>query len=338
MFFVADSSNKYKFGTVCERDIDVLLLNSFAVNPDFIELFTEKITEISGPDLSGASIVSVELSKSDPRWGESDVTVIVEKGGERYAILIEDKVGAKEQPDQCGRYDERGKIGINNGEYNAYFVFICAAKDYIEENAEAKKYKYSVSFEELSVYFSTKSDVFSGIMYEHIQQALVSSKIPYKKIVDEKATAFWNAYVEMARVKFPSLQLPNGSKEKSKSGDWPVYNTQLNYNLKVYIQHKMSEGIIDLTFGGMADRQAELEGFLRDRIADYETSGFGIAKVGKSAALRKNLGRANVLDFQKPFEEQREIAYENFKAIESLHNVAAQLNRTEVIELIEKNN
>jgi hypothetical protein len=51
---------KYKFGNVCERDIDVLLLNSFSVDKEFATLFIDKINR---PDLVNMSLIDVELSK-----------------------------------------------------------------------------------------------------------------------------------------------------------------------------------------------------------------------------------------------------------------------------------
>ena len=103
----------YKFDNVCERDVDVLLLNSFALDDQFIRLFTDKI---DGYQFESQRIVEVELSKIHPTWGESDVTVIFESAGKRYALLIEDKVGAEAQPEQCKRYFKRGDIGVESGD------------------------------------------------------------------------------------------------------------------------------------------------------------------------------------------------------------------------------
>jgi hypothetical protein len=65
-------------------------------------------------------------------------------GGRRYALLIEDKVGAEAQPEQCNRYFKRGEIGIEKKEYEEFFVFICASAEYVATNEEAKHYPYSM--------------------------------------------------------------------------------------------------------------------------------------------------------------------------------------------------
>lgn len=299
-------SYTYNFGNICERDIDTLLLNSFALDKNFIVLFIQKIKKIIGYNFKNPKILEIELSKTHPSWGESDVTVIFESNGKKYAILIEDKVGAEAQPDKCKRYFKRGDIGIINKEYVAYFVFICASSDYIKNNEEAKSYPYSISFEELIDYFQSKSDSFSKLRYEEIKQALEFSKIPYKKIVVNAATEFWCRYVEYARLNYPDLQLVNKNMEKSRKRDWPTYYTQLNLNRNVYIQHKMDRGIIDLTFNGMANKQKELSDFLHQHIGNYEADGLGIRLAGKSAVLRIDLGKECILDFQIPFDLQIE--------------------------------
>ncbi len=296
-------SYTYNFGNVCERDIDTLLLNSFALDKNFIDLFIQKIIDYN---FQNPKILEIELSKTHPTWGESDITVIFESNGKKYAILIEDKVGAEAQPDQCKRYFKRGDIGIINKEYVAYFVFICASSEYITNNEEAKSYPYSVNFEELIDYFQSKSDLYSKLRYEEIKQALEFSKTPYKKIVDNAATEFWRSYVEYARLNYPDLQLVNKNMKKSRKGGWPTYYTQLNLNRNVYIQHKMDRGIIDLTFNGIANKQKELSDFLRQHIGNYEIDDLGIRPAGKSAVLRMDLGKECILDFQTPFESQIE--------------------------------
>jgi hypothetical protein len=255
-------------------------------------------------------------------------------GGRRYALLIEDKVGAEAQPEQCNRYFKRGEIGIEKKEYEEFFVFICASAEYVATNEEAKHYPYSMSFEELDDYFSKRDDAFSKARHQQIQQALFFAKVPYRKIVDTKATEFWKSYVEYQRNQYPNLQLPNGSKEKSRNGDWPVYDTQLNCRNMIYIQHKMDRGYVDLTFRGMADRQKELSDFLQSQIGDYEGIGLGVSSAGKSAVLRKDMGQDNTLSFQKSFEEQREIAELHFQAIYQLHTIASKLDREELLNLL----
>jgi hypothetical protein len=325
----------YRFGNIRERDIDLMLLYSFSMEPSFLEIFTNKLNRA---DIINPSLIDVELSKNDPAWGETDVTVRFESRGRKYALLIEDKIGAEAQPDQCRRYFKRGEIAVEQQEYEEFFVFICASADYLATNEEAKKYPFSISLEELKDFFCKRDDIWSIMQSQLIEQAIGFSKIPYKKIVDDTATSFWKSYVEYQRRFYPDLQLPNKSMEKSRDGAWAVYDTPLHRRNSLYIHHKMDRGYVDLTFNGMADRQPELAGFLKEQIGDYEQMGFGIRPAGKSAVLRKDLGKDNRLDFQKPFEEQMEIVELHFQALHELHRLAAQLDREKLIELEEREN
>ena len=71
---------------ISERDMDLLFLEEFVCSPSFAALFLAKI------GLDGASVIEIEHSKMDLDLGESDMTVIVEKNGVRYGLLIEDKM------------------------------------------------------------------------------------------------------------------------------------------------------------------------------------------------------------------------------------------------------
>lgn len=124
------------FSDVSERDMDLLFLEEFVSSEEFLHIFLSKIS------LENANICSVEQSKTDVQFGESDMTVIVEKGSIKYGLLIEDKIDAIAMPNQSGRYMERGELGKKNGDYEQFFVFIVAPESYLQQNDEAKKYPY----------------------------------------------------------------------------------------------------------------------------------------------------------------------------------------------------
>ncbi len=123
---------KCKFSDVSERDMDLLFLEEFVSSPKFLNIFLSKV------GLENADMIEAEQSKVDMEYGESDMTLIVEKGGNKYGILIENKIDAIAMPNQYGRYVERGKIGIKNKEYNDFFVFIVAPSEYLSVNDESR--------------------------------------------------------------------------------------------------------------------------------------------------------------------------------------------------------
>lgn len=63
-------------------------------------------------------------------------------------------------PAQCNRYFKRGDEGIKCGDYDEYYVFIIAPEYYLDNNAEAKKYPYKISYEEcLNVITATHGNI-----------------------------------------------------------------------------------------------------------------------------------------------------------------------------------
>ena len=68
------SDIKCDFGTVSERDMDLLFLNAFGNDKAFLKLFLDK-TDLPSADYA---VTEIYLSKAD-KDGESDITVIIER-------------------------------------------------------------------------------------------------------------------------------------------------------------------------------------------------------------------------------------------------------------------
>ena len=62
-----------KFGNIQERDMDLMFLESFLTDKEFLQLFLNK-AEIKGNSIE---VLNVALSETDPEYGESDITVIL---------------------------------------------------------------------------------------------------------------------------------------------------------------------------------------------------------------------------------------------------------------------
>ena len=76
--------------TICERDMDMLFIQSVLTDKGFCRLVIDK-TDLAGKDFS---VLNAELSKTDEELGESDITIIVDIEGVKYGLLIEDKIDA----------------------------------------------------------------------------------------------------------------------------------------------------------------------------------------------------------------------------------------------------
>lgn len=226
---------KFRFNGVSERDMDLLFLEEFAVNKDFLSLFIHKI---EGTDLANYKVVSEEVSFVDAALGESDLTIILERDGHKVALLVEDKINAVAQPRQYERYVERGNKGVQEKLYDAFYVFLIAPAEYFTGNESAQKYSLKVTYEECRDLFQNSTDARSELKCQQLTEAIELGHKPYSKIVDETSTTFWDGYVRYMQTHYPDIELKSKVREKSKNGDWPTYKTSLDMKT-VYIHHKM---------------------------------------------------------------------------------------------------
>lgn len=272
--------------TLCERDMDMLLLESVMTCPEFCQFVIDK-TDLKGRP---GQVIGGELSKSDD-LGESDITVIVEVDSKKYGLLIEDKIDAIAMPEQHSRYVKRGEKGVKNGDYDDFRVFIFCPEKYYKNNIEAKKYEHLLTYEECKEFFDKKSDLTSRFRSQQIEQAIVKAKKPATNNVDENANAFLRQYIKYQKENYPSLDL---STKEDKNGWWTDFRTDLGY---VYINHKIREGYVDLTFP-KASENTDRAKTIADWARLHKISDVSVVKTKKSVMLRIHVPK---LDIEKGF-------------------------------------
>lgn len=302
------------FSDVSERDMDLLFLEEFVSSEEFLHIFLSKIS------LENANICSVEQSKTDVQFGESDMTVIVEKGGIKYGLLIEDKIDAIAMQNQSGRYMDRGELGKKNGDYEQFFVFIVAPESYLQQNDEAKKYPYQVTYEECLRHFRSKEDNRSNFKAQQIEQAIHKQKHGYQVVEHAAVTDFWNKYITYKEQHYPNLWLVSKRGPKGFNSRWPHFNT-VHKNIVIY--HKSESGYVDMEIPGVADKISNLEKKLTEQLGNLSARDLVLVKTGKSAALRM---RVPELDFAQPFEIYKDNIDLCFKAIQKLNEIAKEVS------------
>ncbi len=303
-----------KYRNVSERDMDLLFMEAFATDPDFCRLFIDK-TENAGKEFV---TISAERSKIDSGLGESDITVIYETDGTLHALLIEDKIDAIAMPNQHERYIKRGQKGKENGEYDAFDIFIVCPKKYRETNEEAAKYELFVSYEECRDYFASRSDTHSKHRFQQISQAIETMKAEYKVDINEIAVDSFKKYLAYQEIHFPRLKSLNNVNKKTINGWWPFFATGISPN--IYIIHKTNKSYVDLTINNAGDRIAVLS-TIEKWLHESGHERIRLAKTGKSAAFRINVPAINM---GKPFENWKMGDLDAcFEAIQELADLAA---------------
>jgi len=313
---------KCLFSDVSERDMDLLFLEEFVVSDEFVKLFSDKANE------TVSHIISVQQSKVDAEYGESDMTVIVDCEGIKVGFLIEDKIDAIAMPRQCKRYFLRGEKGINDGDYDRFHVFIVAPKKYLAENDEAKHYPNRITYETILEYFRKHYDARSQFKIQQIEQAIFKQKHGYQVIENTAVSNFWEKYASYQKEHYRHLYLSTGSGKKGAAATWPYYRTRIK---GVYLYHKSEKGFVDLTFSGAWNRVSELEIILRNTLGCFENKGITLQQTGKSVALRIIVP---IIDFHKPFEDQIEGIEVAFKEIDCLIRISNSLSSDEISKVL----
>lgn len=295
---------KFDYGTVSERDMDLLFLNAFGTDTGFLQLFLNK-TDLPKENYT---VQEIALSKAD-KDGESDITVIIESAGKKYGLLVEDKIDAIAMPEQPERYIKRGNKGIENGDYEQFYSFIVCPQKYYDNNDAAKKYPYVVLYEEMQEYWKSQTEPINAIRYQQISQAIEKAKRPPKVEIDENANLFFRKYKDYQEGNYPALNLTT---KRESNGYWAHYATRFG---TVYLLHKIGEGKVDLTFNKASEHMDKLE-VVAAWLRKHGFENVGAVVTGKAGALHVNVPKLNM---QIPFEENDEYDIEVcFKTISDM--------------------
>lgn len=129
--------------SVQERDIDLLILEQLHVSMSFTSWLVEHI------GLPDSEVLTANHSVHR-QHGETDVLLFVRHQEQKIAVMIEDKIGAPMQPDQCERYHIRGEILCREGDANRYLTVLCAPSSYISGISREQRWDYRLPLELLA--------------------------------------------------------------------------------------------------------------------------------------------------------------------------------------------
>ena len=280
------------YSSVSEHDMDVMFLQLFSIDEGFLKLFLDE----SSLSFDKASVISIELSKTDSRLGESDITVIVEADKKRIALLIEDKIDAIAMPGQPERYIKRGNIGIDNKEYDEFKSYIVCPQKYYDNNEVAREYPYMLTYETIRDYLIQNESQLYYTYYQQISQAIDKARKPAQVVLNEKANSFFCKYKDYQEANYPSLDLRT---KRDSNGYWAQYSTRLG---NAYLHHKIQEGKVDLTFSNASVRMNEVDS-LAAWLRNHGIDGARSLVAGKAGVIHLDVPKLNM---EIPFSDNNE--------------------------------
>lgn len=289
--------NRLPIESVLESDLDFAVVCGLHASDGFRRVFMDIVL----PDTEFRDFVGAWRSVYDPVLGESDIVVIFQnEAKERLALLIEDKIGAVFQPDQAGRYRERGQGGVSGGAWHAFKTCLLGPKAYLLGSESS--WDCLLSIERLVDALDQAVDRSPLDRFVRDTLFMCVNKYEAKGVVaDERATLFWRDYTAFCMQKYSDLAMSGLGAIQSKAPPWPRFNAKA-LGPKVRLEHKPTQGFVDLTFNFAP------EPVVRQVLQHELTMRRFIRKVGSSVALGIQVPKINHLEAIAPQMEDVERA------------------------------
>jgi hypothetical protein len=272
---------------ICERDIDLLLLEELVASADFRVWFLGKLGI-----RSDATLQQAERSVSAVS-GESDLELTFRAGRETVRVLVENKVDAPLQPDQAGRYHERALAYQKDGVCDRVVTAVIAPEVYFDAGAK-HGFDAFVNYEAVLSWFETAVGLGPRRTYKvaAMRQAIERGRQGWQMVPDVAATSFWRSYWELAEQVAPTLRMPKPAAKPATSSFIRFCPLSLPSDVTLY--HKVPYGRVDLQFAGMGNKLTSIQ----KRFGRFLSPEMRVDRAAKSAAIRIGLDE---IDMTAPF-------------------------------------
>ena len=265
---------------VCERDIDLLLLEEFVATSEFRSWFLKQL-ELD----QTASFLDISRSVFTKN-GETDLDLSFQGKQGIIKILIENKVDAAFQPDQPERYTERSNDYRKNDNYQSVITVVIAPSVYFGNEIVNYKFDYKITYESVLSWFKESSKLGSRKDYKIalLSKAIERGRIGWKLVPHENVSQFWHSYWELAEKIAPQLAMPVPKSDIPAESHFIKFRPSLLPS-NVSLWHKVGYGHVDLQFAEMGDKLVEME----ERYRNVLLPTMRIEKAAKSAVIRMRI-------------------------------------------------
>ncbi len=273
--------------SVAERDIDLLLMEEFHVDPEFAKWFACLV------GLGDHSTFDGAWHSLNDRDGETDLLLRVRCVDQRVAILIENKIAAPEQSEQDLRYHLRGQRAQEAGRYERFVTSICAPKIYLDGLPDSSLYEHRIPYEAIRDWYAGKTGPRARWREAIIIEAIEQGRRGYTMKVHGGISAFHLAFWQILQERHPELIMRRPT-AKGPGSTW-IYLRTADFPKGVSLIFKSDQGCVDLQFENT--RAGDLQSLRQSNWPDQ----CRIAQKGKSAAVSMPVPAC---DFTKPLADQ----------------------------------
>lgn len=245
------------FAYLRERDIDILLVEELTVSPEFAAWFCEHVS----PKLTGVRVVGVTQSINTKYDGETDIQLVVDTDDGRAAVLIENKIDARPQPNQALRYRTRGEAGLQAGRWGKFFTCLAATEKYIRGPYEASKFDTCVSYEAILNFFESHEGARPAFKAAMLREAIEQNRREAEVETHEESTAFFQSYYDLVQEEAATLN-PDVPRPRSAGSRWMVFRPE-SFPIGVTLRHKLPQGEVRLYIRARGDAVLNIASRLR---------------------------------------------------------------------------
>ena len=187
-----------------EAMTDLLLCELIGTKPHFVKALCERLGIADAGE-----VVSVRRSVHETSLGETDIEAILDVGGNKLGLLIENKVRAFLMPEQLSRYQRRGDDGRTRGTWGKYFVAVFSPqsyRSYIPES-DALYIDGFITYEWVRDWL-IEEDILSNAFKMHLlDEAIADARTGYVKKLDTRMTHFHQSVYAIASTEYPQLKM-----------------------------------------------------------------------------------------------------------------------------------
>lgn len=239
---------------VCERDLDLLLLEELATNVGFRAWFIRRVAPTL--DASGRLLAAKRgVTESN---GESDLEIAWQlPDGSSAHLLIENKIDANLQANQAARYRERAQTYLRRGACSWARTVIVAPLRYFGEGESTRGFDARVTYEQISDRLREAGQLGARGAYKLylLSEAIQKSARGYQPVADAPVTDFWRSYWRLASQVAPELEMKEPIAKPARAGFISFRPPALPRGVEIC--HKLPHGNVDLQFGGWGSRVRE---------------------------------------------------------------------------------